>query len=227
MPPRAKPRRIPAQPYLKLEKALWKEGYKFVAGLDEVGRGAWAGPVVAAAVVLPSDLRTLRSALVGVTDSKKLSPTRREALFPRVQEVALAIGLGGAGPAEVDSAGLIAATCFAMERAIASLALYPDYLLIDAVDLHSTVDLPQQAMYFGDSISLSIAAASIIAKVSRDRLMVEMDGRIPDYGFARHKGYGTAVHQRALDRLGPCETHRKSYRPVAAHITAQARVEHA
>ncbi len=202
-------------PDLKLEKKLRARGYRLIAGVDEVGRGAWAGPVVAAAVILPLDRPGLRSALKGVDDSKKLTARQRARLFAVIQEVALAVGVGGAGPGEIDRDGIVSATKAAMERAIAMLAPAPEALLIDAVNLQTVVPLPQRSLNYGDSLSLSIAAASIIAKVSRDRLMAGLDERHPDYGFARHKGYGTAAHRAALGKLGVIEAHRKSYAPIA------------
>jgi ribonuclease HII len=186
-----------------------------VAGLDEVGRGAWAGPVVAAAVILPPAQPRLSSALRGVTDSKQLTARQRERLAEVIGAVALAVGVGGAGAGEVDRDGLIGATRAAMARAIAMLPLPPEALLIDALDLRPVVPLPQAAVIHGDALSLSIAAASIIAKVSRDRWMAGLDQRYPGYGFARHKGYGTAAHSAALARLGVSEAHRRSYAPVA------------
>jgi ribonuclease HII len=205
-----------ASPSLRLERRLWRQGYRLIAGLDEVGRGAWAGPVVAAAVVLPPDSPGLRRALAGVNDSKQLSPRQREQLLGAIRATALGIGLGGASAAEVDRAGLLPATRAAMQRAVAMLPAeaQPEALLIDAVDLSAEVPLPQQAIVYGDSRSVSIAAASIVAKVSRDRWMVGLDLAFPGYGFARHKGYGTAEHQAALARLGVCPYHRRSYAPI-------------
>lgn len=204
-----------AQPRLALERRWWRQGYQRVAGLDEVGRGAWAGPVVAAAVILPPGQPRLSAALRGVTDSKQLTARQRERLAEVIGQVALAIGVGGAGAGEVDRDGLIAATRAAMQRAIGMLALAPEALLIDALDLTPVVPLPQQAVIFGESVSLSIAAASIIAKVSRDRWMAGLDARYPGYGFARHKGYGTPGHSAALAQLGVSDVHRRSYAPIA------------
>jgi ribonuclease HII len=208
MPPRL-------YPNFHLERRFLAQGQRLIAGIDEAGRGAWAGPVVAAAVILPLDRPNLRKTLRGVNDSKKLTPRQREWLFDVIQEVAVAVGVGSAGPDEVDADGLIPATRAAMQRAVAMLHPGPEALLIDAVNLQSLISIPQHSLYFGDSISLSIAAASIIAKVSRDRLMTTLDERHPGYGFARHKGYGTAWHRTALERIGVCEVHRRSYRPVA------------
>jgi ribonuclease HII len=201
---------------LTLERRFWRVGYRLVAGVDEVGRGAWAGPVVAAAVILPPDLPQLRRALRGVTDSKALTPRQRDRLFSTIQAVALAVGVGGAGAGEVDRDGLLSATRAAMQRALAMLAPRPEALLIDAVDLSTLVALPQRAVIRGDSLSLSVAAASIVAKVSRDRWMAGLEARYPGYGFARHKGYGTPAHCAALERLGVCDLHRRSFAPVLA-----------
>jgi ribonuclease HII len=199
---------------LRFERRLLRQGYRLMAGVDEVGRGAWAGPVVAAAVILPVEAAGLRTALRGVTDSKALTARQRVKLLDAIGAVALSIGVGGASAAEVDRHGLLAATRAAMERAIAMLHPAPEALLIDAVDLRPVVGLPQLAMAYGDSLSLSIAAASIVAKVNRDRWMVGLDQRYPGYGFAQHKGYGTPGHCAALERLGVCEAHRLSYAPI-------------
>lgn len=209
-------------PTLKLEKEMQQRGCRLVAGIDEAGRGAWAGPVVAAAVILPLKAGRWRSALRGVNDSKQLTVLQRERYFDAIRSVAVAIGVGGAGAGEVDAVGLIAATKAAMQRAIAMLNPQPDGLLIDAVDLSSVMAVPQRALYFGDSISLSIAAASIVAKVSRDRAMASLETRYPGYGFGRHKGYGTAAHRAALLQRGVCEAHRKSYAPIRDLLTGNA-----
>jgi ribonuclease HII len=201
-------------PGLALERRLLRQGHRLIAGLDEVGRGAWAGPVVAAAVILPLDNTALRASLKGVNDSKTLTPRQRERLAQVIGEVALAMGVGGAGSTEVDRHGLLAATRAAMQRAVAMLNPQPEALLIDAVDLSPVVPLPQLSAIYGDSRSLSIAAASIVAKVARDRWMVGLDERFPGYGFAQHKGYGTPEHCAALERLGVCEAHRLSYAPI-------------
>lgn len=201
-------------PSLALERRLLRQGHRLIAGLDEVGRGAWAGPVVAAAVILPLDRPRLRASLRGVNDSKQLTRLQRERLAAVIGEVALALGVGGANALEVDRHGLLAATRAAMQRAIAMLNPQPEALLIDAVDLTALLPLPQAAVTYGDARSLSIAAASIVAKVARDRWMAGLDERFPGYGFAQHKGYGTAQHSAALARLGVCEAHRLSYAPI-------------
>jgi ribonuclease HII len=201
-------------PGLSLERRLWQQGWRVVAGLDEAGRGAWAGPVVAAAVILPSDHRALRAALKGVTDSKLLTARQRDRLFYTIHAVALTVGVGGAGAREVDRDGLLPATRAAMRRAIGMLNPAPEALLVDAVDLRPWVPLPQQSPIRGELRSPSIAAASIVAKVYRDRWMAGLDRRCPGYGFAQNKGYGTARHMAALADLGVCEAHRLSYAPV-------------
>jgi ribonuclease HII len=196
---------------LAYEMRLWAEG-KVVAGLDEAGRGAWAGPVVAAAVILPPEPERVREALAGVDDSKRLSPAAREGLFDRIREVATtAVGVISADV--IDAVGILNATYRAMHAALAALPQSPDALLIDYLP-RPLGAWPQQRLVRGERASLSIAAASIIAKVHRDRLMVELDARYPGYGFARHKGYGTRAHRRALDALGPCPIHRHSWSPI-------------
>ncbi len=213
--------RLPERPHLKLETALWKEGLELVAGIDEVGRGAWAGPVSAAAVVLPHRPRWLRRRLAEVRDSKRLSPQKRERLYEFILTVAISVGVGCADPAEVDARGIMESTRVAMRRAVESLDVPPHHLLVDAVNLRPELELPQQCMYFGDSISLSVAAASIVAKVHRDRLMHVLGKKYPGYGFECHKGYGTRIHRAALTRLRPSPVHRRSFRPIAALLRTQ------
>lgn len=208
-----------ATPHLKKEIALHQQGYNFVAGVDEAGRGAWAGPVVAAAVILPVDRPDLPEILSGLTDSKKLSAKRRDFYFDLIRDVALATGTGFAEAEQVDTLNVVGATRLAMAQAIDSLSPAPAYLLLDHLRLPD-VPLPQQAFARADSISLTVAAASVIAKVTRDRLMVEQHRRFPVYGFDQHKGYGTAQHQSALKQNGPCSIHRQSYGPVRAVLPA-------
>jgi ribonuclease HII len=199
-------------PSLEYEIPCWAAGYRRIAGLDEVGRGAWAGPVVAAAVVLPPGDPALIDRLRGVRDSKELTGQQREALLEVIREHALAIGLGAVPPDEIDRLGIVPATCRAMVLALQGISPPPDYLLIDHLRLD--VPLPQFSLPKGDSLVLSIAAASIVAKVARDRMMVELEGHLPGYGFAQHKGYGTAQHQAALAALGPSSAHRLSFEPL-------------
>jgi len=197
---------------LQFERRLHRQGYQAVAGIDEAGRGPLAGPVLAAAVVLPRHFE-----LPGLTDSKKLSPAVRERLFPLIRQQALAVGIGFASPAEIDQLNILQATLQAMLRAVRRLRLSPDYLLIDGITpLPQT--LPQQTLKKGDSRSLSIAAASVVAKVVRDRLMVHYDRCFPGYGFAGHKGYGSAAHRQAIAELGPCPIHRVTFRGVREYL---------
>ncbi len=183
-----------------------------VAGLDEAGRGAWAGPVVAAAVMLPPDPDRLAECLAEVDDSKRLTPSTRERLYDRIVEVA-DVGVGVISAIEIDRIGILPATLAAMEDALSALPTQPVHLLIDYIP-RPLGSWPQQRIKRGESESMSIAAASIIAKVHRDRLMVEMEEKWPGYGFARHKGYGTAQHRAALDCLGPTAIHRRTWAPL-------------
>lgn len=197
---------------LAFEKELWGAGQS-IAGLDEAGRGAWAGPVVAAAVVLPPEPDHLAASLAEVDDSKRLTPPTRERLYGRIHEVAVAVGVGVIPATEIDRIGILPATYAAMQAALAQLPTQPDHLLIDYIP-RPLGDWPQQRIKRGESASLSIAAASIIAKVHRDRLMVGMEDEWPGYGFAQHKGYGTAQHRAALDQLGPTTIHRRTWAPL-------------
>jgi ribonuclease HII len=208
------------QPTLEIEQGLWKEGYRFVAGIDEAGRGAWAGPVVAAAVILPHDGAGLAEYLVGVRDSKLLSARQRETLLETILGCALACGVGMIPPAQIDQLGIVAATQRAMAEAVQALSPRAEYLLIDYVRLPE-VELPQTSLPHGDGRILSIAAASILAKVSRDRIMIDVEAQFPGYGFAKHKGYGTQQHREALSRLGPSALHRHSFQPLRDLKTAE------
>jgi len=194
-------------PTLHFEQELWRGGWKRVAGIDEAGRGAWAGPVCAAAVILPPGPALART-LKGVRDSKQMTPPARDAWAPRIRAAALAWGVGFASAEEIDALGIVPATKLAATRALAGLdpeALLTDYLVF------REIDLPQTALVKGDCLSLSVAAASVLAKTARDARLVELDGAYPGYGFARHKGYGTRLHQEAIARLGLCAVHRKSF----------------
>ncbi|MFC1980405.1 ribonuclease HII [Chloroflexota bacterium] len=193
------------------EKKLEAQGYRLIAGIDEVGRGALAGPVTAAAVILPSHIRV--SWLKRVNDSKLLSPRERGYLFNYIQEAAISIGIGMVPPEVIDGQGIIKATRLAMKLAIDQLSPSPESLLIDYMHLPE-VTLPQRGIKNGDRLCLSIACASIMAKVARDQLMVELDMSYPGYGLAQHKGYGTEKHLSCLHRLGPSPIHRRSFRPV-------------
>ena len=203
----------PQKPHLQKEIALLEQGYRFIAGLDEAGRGAWAGPVVAAAVILPVDRPGLIDRLNGLNDSKKLTPQKRNVFFDLIQEEALTVSVGLGSPELVDHINVLQATRHAMEEALDKLQVIPNYLLLDHLKLPA-VDLPQDSFPKADSISLTVSAASVIAKVTRDRLMVELSQQYPGYGFERHKGYGTRIHREALQELGPCPIHRMSYRPI-------------
>jgi ribonuclease HII len=194
---------------LEFERQAIAEGYKFIAGVDEVGRGCLAGCVVAAAVIL--DLS--KPIPEGLNDSKKLSAKRRELLDSQIKENALTYAIAQVEAEEIDQINILEATKKAMRLAIEKLNPSADFLLIDAVQLKD-VNLPQKAIIHGDAISLSIAAASIIAKNYRDNLMQEMDKIYPEYGFAKHVGYGTKAHFEALQKYGHCEIHRKSFRGV-------------
>jgi len=214
MAPRAEP---PAWPDLAHELHLWGGGARLVAGLDEAGRGAWAGPVVAAAVVLPPGRDDLLDLLPGVRDSKVMTRRQRERWATSILECALAVGVGETAPDQVDAIGLIAATRAAMRAALQALSLSPDHLLIDHLRL-TGVSTPQTSLTHGDARALSIAAASVIAKVTRDERMRELDAAYPGYGFADHKGYGTALHREALAALGPSPVHRFTYAPIAMQL---------
>jgi ribonuclease HII len=204
-------------PTLDQENRLWQSGVRHIAGVDEAGRGALAGPVVAAAVILPP-AADYRGVWNQVRDSKQLPAASRETLAVQIQESALAWSVGAASSQEIDGMGIAPATRLAMDRAIAALQPPPDYLLLDWVRLPHWY-LPQQSFVRGDGLVVSIAAASILAKVHRDRLLVAWDAAYPGYGFAAHKGYGTPAHLTALDRHGPCSLHRQTFAPIARRPT--------
>ena len=190
---------------LTYERGCWAAGYALVAGIDEVGRGPLAGPVVAAAVILPQECK-----IEGVNDSKKLSAAKRDELYDEIMDKAVAVGLGMASPVRIDEINILQATYEAMRQAIGNLKVKPDLLLNDAVTIPEVV-IPQVPIIKGDAKSVSIAAASIVAKVTRDRLMEEYDKVLPGYGFASNKGYGSAEHIKALQTLGPTPIHRRSF----------------
>ena len=200
-------------PNLEKEKACYAQGHRLIAGLDEAGRGSWAGPVVAGAVILPLEWPSLESNLEGVRDSKKLSPQRRAQAYELIKEIALATGVGIVPASEIDDLGIIASTRKAMGLAIRELGLRPDFLLIDALFLPE-IDIPQSSIIKGDDLCLSIAAASILAKVTRDKIMRAYDGDHSGYNFSQHKGYGTKEHLEAVLRWGPSSLHRLSYAPM-------------
>ena len=190
------------------ECEAWARGFRHVAGVDEAGRGPLAGPVVAAAVILPRRYR-----LAGLRDSKLLSEVQRERLYAQLLAGAIDIGVGVVEAEVIDAVNILEATRLAMVQAVQHLTPTPDYLILDAVVLPS-LPIEQRAVIKGDRLSLSIAAASVVAKVLRDRLMARAHTRYPQYGFLTHKGYGTAEHLRQLVRYGPCKLHRRSFRPV-------------
>lgn len=193
-------------PTFQVEKSLWKAGFRLVAGVDEAGCGALAGPVVAGAAILPFDSR-----LGMIRDSKLLSPTAREGLYPLIIERAVAWGVGSASVEEISTLNIRQAGLLAMRRAVEALAQQPDHLLVDAWTIPG-LSLPQRGIIKGDRLVKSIAAASVLAKVTRDRLMADLAQTYPAYGFEIHKGYGTALHQTAIKKYGPCPAHRLTYR---------------
>ena len=203
---------IPDKPTIDLERELWTAGVRNVAGVDEAGRGAWAGPVCAAAVILPND-PTISRLLMGVRDSKRMTPNQRELWRGRIKSTAVNWAVAFASYKEIDTQGIVPATCLAMNRAINHLKYKPKHLLVDYLTIQDC-NLPQTSLPKGDARSLSIAAASVLAKTARDELMVKLDKQYPGYGFARHKGYGTPQHRQALHHLGLIPVHRRSYSPM-------------
>jgi len=193
------------------EQALGR-GYRTIAGIDEAGRGPLAGPVVAAAVVLPEFFD-----LPGLTDSKKLSPKKREELFPLIRAQAEGVGVGVVSAADIDDRNILQATLAAMVLAVDRLAAAPDFLLVDGIT-PMPLSVPQLTLKRGDSRSLSVAAASVVAKVVRDRIMTVYERIYPGYGFARHKGYGSAAHREAIARLGPSPLHRRTFAGVREYL---------
>jgi ribonuclease HII len=198
-------------PDLYYEKKLWR-AFAFVAGLDEAGRGALAGPVCVGAVILPPQPSRLLRILDGVRDSKQLTPQKRERLAPRIREAALAWGVGFSSAEEIDEYGIVFAARLAASRALEALQLFPDFLLTDFRLELPELDVAQMALVKGDQRSMSIAAASILAKTARDSWMTDLDIKYPQYGFARHKGYGSLAHRRVIEALGASSEHRKTFR---------------
>lgn len=187
-------------------------GFEFVAGIDEAGRGPLAGPVVAAAVILPEWFD-----LPGLTDSKKLTGKQRDKFYPQIRQQAKAVGIGVASVVEIDRINILQATLLAMQRAISRLSPLPDHLLIDGIT-PLPLKISQQTLKKGDSRSLSIAAASVVAKVVRDRIMYSFSNSYPGYAFSKHKGYGTKQHRQAIAELGPCPQHRKTFAGVKEYL---------
>ena len=192
---------------LKYEKELYKKNITLIAGVDEVGRGPLVGPVVAAAVILPKNYK-----LDGLNDSKKLSEKKREKLYPIIMKDAIAVGIGEVSAKEIDEINIYEASRKAMMMALDNLDVKPEHILVDAMPLFT--DIPHDAIIHGDALSLSIAAASVIAKVTRDKMMIELDKKYPMYGFKKHKGYPTKLHLENLKKYGPLENYRFTYGPV-------------
>ena len=191
---------------LAYEKGYISQGYKMICGVDEAGRGPLAGPVCAAAVIFPEGL-----IIDGVNDSKKLSEKKREKLFDKIKEEALSYSIAYASVEEIEKLNILNAAMLAMKRAVEGLDIKPDMILVDGNKEPDIKDIDCTAIVKGDALSHSIAAASILAKVSRDRLCYELDKEYPQYGFAKHKGYGTSEHMETLRRYGPCPAHRKTF----------------
>lgn len=193
------------------EELARRNGYRAVAGIDEAGRGPLAGPVVAAAVILPDQFD-----LPGLNDSKQISEKKRNELYPLIHEQALAVGVGVSRACEIDEINILQATLKGMTRAVGRLSIEPDYLLVDGIT-PIPLSIDQKTLKKGDSRSLSIAAASVVAKVVRDRIMLSYDRLFPEYGFAGHKGYGSQKHREAVAEHGPCVCHRRSFAGVREH----------
>ena len=195
------------------EKKLWDEGYANIAGCDEAGRGPLFGPVVAASVILPHDF-----VLEGLNDSKKLTEKKREEYYPIIMEQALAVGVSIVSPEEIDEINIYEASRQGMLRAIASMNIKPDYIITDAMPLDGFTDIKHESIIKGDAKSISIAAASVIAKVTRDRLMYEEDKKHPEYEFGKHKGYPTKKHIELLNKYGIIDGYRHTYGPVKKYL---------
>ncbi len=202
---------------LKYEKELYKKGFKLIAGTDEVGRGPLVGPVVAAAVILPKNYQ-----LDGLTDSKKLSEKKRDKFYDIIMKEAVSVGIGVVDAKTIDEINILEASRLAMKKAIMNLKIVPEYVLSDAMKLNN-IDIPYTDIIHGDALSLSIAAASVIAKVTRDRMMYELDVQYPLYGFAKHKGYPTKLHLENLRKYGVLDNYRFSYKPVKEILMEKGR----
>lgn len=188
------------------DKKFYDQGINLLAGIDEAGRGPLAGPVVVACVIMPKDLKVL-----GINDSKKVSEKRREKLYEQIMQEAVSVGVGIVDQHRIDEINILNATKEALTDAISKLTVKPERILVDALEHINTLGIPYTPIIKGDATSYSIAAASIIAKVTRDRIMEEWDKVYPDYGFSKHKGYGTAQHIQKIKEIGPCILHRKSF----------------
>ena len=204
-------------PNLDIEQDVRSVQYKYIAGVDEVGRGPLAGPVVSAAVVLPHDLVGDEDWLSVINDSKKLSELKRQMAYEIISREAVSVAVGITNASTIDSVGILPATISSMFTALRGLEVYPDFVLFDFIPLKDC-EYPYRTVVKGDTKSYSISAASIIAKVTRDELMKEADEQYPGYGFSGHKGYGTAKHLDAIKRLGPCEIHRRSFAPIKNYV---------
>jgi ribonuclease HII len=212
MPPKLNPDQIPKTPNLSLEIELWKTGIANIAGIDESGRGALAGPVIAAVVILPPD-PSLEESLGGVRDSKQMTPHQRSIWSECIRSFAFSWSVGMASQFEIDRSGILPATRLAAERALENILIQIDHVLLDYLFLPD-IPYPQTSLIKGDARSLSIASASVLAKTTRDALMCELDSRYPGYYFSAHKGYGTRAHLEALRNIGPSPAHRLSFQPI-------------
>jgi len=201
---------------LRLEKKIFKDGFKRIGGIDEAGRGPLAGPVVAACLSIAPSFRIKNKGLIGVNDSKLLSEKKREELFKMLMDEDLEIGIGICSPRIIDKVNIFQATFLAMKKSIEKLSSRPEYIILDGKFPIPKLEIGQRAIVKGDATVFLIAAASIIAKVTRDRLMRKYHGQFPGYGFERHKGYATRHHCRMIKRLGPCPIHRRTFSPVRA-----------
>ena len=208
-------------PNLKLEKIFFQKGAEFIGGIDEAGRGPLAGPVVAACVILNPNFK-INKEIQEIKDSKKLSAAKREKLTDVIFASFTEVGIGICDHATIDRINILQATFLAMKKAIGALKQKPDFILTDGKFGIPNISIKQKAIINGDNLSLSIAAASIIAKVKRDEIMLELHEKYPQYSFDKHKGYGTKLHMEALQRHGPCPMHRKSFKPVAASSIFQS-----
>lgn len=202
----------------KIEKRLWHEGFKYIAGVDEAGRGPLVGPVVAGAVILPKDYN-----LEGLNDSKQLSEKKRNLYYDIIMRDAIAVGVGIVDAKTIDEINIYAASRLAMQKALDNLEIKPDYILTDAMPIE--LNTPLEAIIHGDALSLSIAAGSVIAKVTRDRMMEELDALHPEYEFKKHKGYPTKRHLELLSKYGPLENYRFTYKPVRALMDNEIKKE--
>lgn len=209
MPAKSDPQVLPKFPDLAFEQVLWNSGWSRLGGVDEAGRGAWAGPVSAGIVILPPE-PSIQKTLHGVRDSKLMTPHQRGQWAAVIRASCLAWGVGFASSAEIDAIGILPATRLAVERAMENLLLFPDHLITDYLSWPD-FSIPQTPLIKGDRRSLSVAAASVLAKTSRDAHMCRLDQDHPAYGFGRHKGYGTSQHQQAIRRYGLSEIHRSSF----------------